>query len=127
MDPVEEAEAVAGRGLAGNANQRGRRQVTIIDEQAWREATSLVGVDVDPSRRRANVMLRGIALEKTRGRLLRIGSVVIRILGETTPCERMEEAQRGLRAALKPQWRAGVFGEIVEGGVIRVGDDAFLD
>jgi MOSC domain-containing protein YiiM len=124
MDPVAEAQAIEGRGLKDNANQGGKRQITIIDEERWAEATSEVGVDVDPRARRANVMLRGIDLEQTNGRLLRIGECVVRIYGETRPCEQMEAAQSGLRNALKPRWRAGAYGEIVGGGAIRVGDDA---
>jgi MOSC domain-containing protein YiiM len=124
MDLVDSAELVAGRGLRGNANQGGKRQITIIDEAAWRAACDEIAVDVPPSRRRANVMLRGLDLEKTRGQFLRLGTCVIRIYGETTPCERMEEAQTGLRAALRPHWRGGVYGEIVEGGTICVGDEA---
>ncbi|HEY0142809.1 MAG TPA: MOSC domain-containing protein [Thermoanaerobaculia bacterium] len=128
MDPVESAELVAGRGLAGNANQGGRRQVTIIDEAAWREASAEVGTEVDPSRRRANIMLRGLDLEKSRGKMLRLGDCLIRIHGETRPCERMDEAQPGLRKALDPHWRAGASGEVVEGGTIRIGDEArFVD
>jgi MOSC domain-containing protein YiiM len=127
MDPVLFAEAVEWRGLAGNANQGGKRQITIIDEARWREAQHEVGVDVHPTARRANVMLRGIDLENTRGRILRIGSAAVRIYNETRPCERMEEAQPGLRAALGTRWRAGVYGEIVKGGVIRVGDSAVLE
>lgn len=126
MDSVEAAEAIAGRGLIGNADQGRRRQITIIDETAWREAAAETGQDVDPSKRRANVMLRGIALADSRGKLLRLGSCLVRILGETRPCERMEQAQAGLRKALSPNWRAGVFGEIVEGGTIHVGDRAEL-
>jgi len=38
----------------------------------------------------------------------------------------MEEAQAGLRDALGSAWRGGVFGEIVESGLIRVGDAAEL-
>ena len=124
MDSVMEAEAVEGRGLKNNANQGGKRQVTLIDESRWREAQEQVGVDVDPRTRRANVMLRGVDLERTNGRLLRIGSSVVRIYGETRPCEQMEEAQAGLRKALEPRWRGGAFGEIVSGGIIRVGDPA---
>jgi MOSC domain-containing protein YiiM len=124
MDPVLFAEAVAGRGLAGNANQGGKRQVTIIDEARWREAQEELGIDVDPSARRANVMLRGIDLEGQRGRELRIGKCVVRIYNETRPCEQMDEAQEGLRDALKPRWRAGAYGEVIEGGVIAVGDSA---
>jgi MOSC domain-containing protein YiiM len=124
MDPVGEALAVEERGLKDNANQGGKRQITIIDEARWREAQDEVGVDVDPGARRANVMLRGIDLERTNGRLLRIGECVVRIYGETRPCEQMEEAQPGLRAALSPRWRAGAYGEIVTGGKLRVGDAA---
>jgi MOSC domain-containing protein YiiM len=124
MDSVMFAEAVAGRGLAGNANQGGKRQVTIIDEARWQEAQRELAVDVDPRARRANLMLRGIDLEGQRGRSLRVGPVVIRIYNETRPCEQMDEAHEGLRAALAPRWRAGAYGEVVEGGVIRLGDEA---
>jgi MOSC domain-containing protein YiiM len=124
MDWVHQADAIAGRGLAGNADRSRRRQITIIDEAAWREAAAETGVDVDPSKRRANVMLRGVSLVESRGKLLRLGDCLVRILGETRPCEQMEEAQAGLRKALSPNWRAGVFGEIVEGGAICIGDSA---
>ena len=124
MDPVERAQLVAGRGIAGNANQGGKRQVTLIDEEAWRAATEVVGVGVDPSKRRANVMLRGIDLERSNGLVLRLGECVVRIYNETRPCERMDEAHPGLRDALRPDWRGGAFGEIVQGGTIRVGDEA---
>lgn len=127
MDPVLFTEAIAGRGLMGNANQGGKRQITIIDEARWREAQEEVGVDVPPTARRANVMLRGVELEQSRGKHLRLGSVLVRIYNETRPCEQMEEAQPGLRAALGTRWRGGVYGEIIEGGVIRVGDRATLE
>ena len=124
MDPVLEAESIEGCGLKSNANQGGKRQVTLIDEARWREAEEQLGIEVDPRTRRANVMLRGIDLEQTNGRLLRIGGSVLRIWGETRPCHQMDEAQAGLREALKPRWRGGAFAEVIEGGVIRVGDVA---
>lgn len=43
--------------------------------------------------------------------------------GETRPCEQMEEAYGGLRAAMQPHWGGGAYGEVVRGGVIRVGDE----
>lgn len=123
MDPVLFAEAVPGRGLAGNANQGGRRQITLIDEARWKEACDEVGVTVDPASRRANVMLRGIDLERSHGKVLRIGQSRVRIYNETRPCDLMERTQAGLREALSSRWRGGASGEIVEGGVIRVGDE----
>ena len=121
MDPVFAAQLTAGRGLAGNANQGGRRQVTIIDEAAFADAGA------DPSVRRANIMLRGVDLRGSRGRILRLGACRIRIFGETRPCERMEEAKPGLREYLRHEWRGGVFGEVVEGGLVSVGDDAAFE
>lgn len=124
MDPVTEAVAVEDRGIAGNANQGGKRQITLIDESRWAEAQAEVGVAVDPSTRRANLMLRGVDLEKTNGQMLRLGEVLVRIYGETRPCNQMEEARPGLRKALSPRWRGGAFAEVVKGGTIRVGDPA---
>ena len=124
MDPVTEAVAVEGRGLQDNANQGGKRQITIIDEARWREVQEELGVDVDPRTRRANLMLRGIDLERTIGRELRLGTCIVRIYGETRPCNQMEEAQPGLRAALSPRWRGGAFAEILTGGTIHIGDVA---
>jgi MOSC domain-containing protein YiiM len=124
MKPVDSADLVAGRGLAGSADQGGTRQITIISESSWDDAQEELGIEVDPSARRANVMLRGVDLENSRGKLLRVGDSVIRISGEVRPCERMEQAQAGLRAVLKPRWRGGAFGEIIEGGTIHVGDAA---
>ena len=74
--------------------------------------------DVDPALRRANVMIRGLDLEKSRGKKLILGDCVINIRGENPPCRLMQQMQQPLR----PHWRAGVFGEIVRGGTIRVGD-----
>lgn len=124
MDAADAAELVAGRGIVGNANQGGKRQVTIIDEQAWQNAVDEIGATLQPSTRRANVMLRGVNLEKSRGRILKVGDCRIRIYGETRPCEQMEEAAAGLRAAMSPEWRGGAYGEVLEGGTIHVGDRA---
>lgn len=124
MDRVREGTLVEGRGLAGSANQGGRRQVTLLDEAAWRDANGEAGAALDPSARRANVLLRGIDLERSRGKRLRLGECVLEIYGEVTPCERMDEAFLGLRAALRPHWRGGAFAVIVSGGTIREGDAA---
>jgi MOSC domain-containing protein YiiM len=123
MDRVDEAHLVAGHGLAGSADQGGWRQITIITEESWRDATAELGADVDPSARRANVMIRGVDLEKSRGKKLQLGDCVVGIRGENPPCKLMNEMQQPLRA----HWRAGVFGEIVNGGTIRVGDSVSLE
>ena len=128
MDPVQSAELVAGKGIVGNANQGGRRQVTIIEKEVWDERTAAVGAQLDPSARRANLMISGLPLVQTRGRTLRIGECILEIAGETKPCERMEEAAPGLRASMYANWGGGAFATIVKGGTVHVGDDVeFLD
>ena len=122
MDAVDQAEAVRDRGLVGNANQGGRRQVTLLCRESWSQALETLGAEVDPAARRANILISGTSFEGTRGRILRIGRVRIRIRGETRPCERMDEAHEGLRDALDPPWRAGAFGEVLDSATIRVGD-----
>lgn len=127
MDPREAATLVAARGLAGNANQGGRRQVTLISEESWAEAISELGIPVEPGSRRANLMVSGIDLQKTRGRVLRVGLSRLRIWSECTPCRQMDEVCLGLRKALRPNWRGGVCAEVLDGGEIRVGDDVFWE
>ena len=122
LDPVASAGVLAGRGLVDNANQGGRRQVTIISRERWQSVSDSLAAPIDPSLRRANLMVSGIDLERSRGRTLAIGEVRLRINGETRPCWQMEEAHAGLQAALDPHWGGGAFAEVVVGGEVRVGD-----
>ena len=123
MDAVVTATLIPDRGLVGNADQGRRRQVTIIEREVWLRLMAELGADISPTARRANLMVSGFPLAETRGRLFRIGSCAFRVAGETKPCERMDEALHGLRAAMKRDWGGGVFAEVIRGGVISVGDE----
>jgi MOSC domain-containing protein YiiM len=122
MDPHPRATLVAGLGIAGNADQGRRRQVTIIEREIWDLLMQQVGGNLSPSARRANLMISGMPLAGARDRVLLIGPCRIRIRGETRPCEQMEAAHAGLRAAMSPDWRGGAFGEVLDGGEIALGD-----
>jgi MOSC domain-containing protein YiiM len=122
MDFADSATVLAGKGIVGNANQGGRRQVTLIEQEVWDGLMAELGGSLPPSARRSNLMVQGIPLAYTLGRVLRIGPCRIRILGETKPCERMEEAMPGLRKAMYENWRGGAFGEVLDDGRIAVGD-----
>jgi MOSC domain-containing protein YiiM len=122
MDPVDQALLIEGRGLEGSAGHGGKRQVTLIEEEVWGHHMEVLGANIDPSARRANLMISQCALANSRGRVLRIGECRIRIRGETKPCERMDEALPGLREAMFAGWGGGAFGEVVQGGPIRLGD-----
>ncbi len=126
MDPKVSAALRAGRGIEDNANQGGKRQVTVISKEAFENVSADLGAAIDPAWRRANFLVSGVDLRESRGRILDVGGVGIRIAGETQPCEQMDEAYRGLRAALSPEWRGGVYGEVVDDGEVEVGCDVNL-
>jgi MOSC domain-containing protein YiiM len=115
MDSRVSARALADKGLTGSADNSRTRQVTLIEREVWERLMRKVGGDASPAGRRANLMVSG-------GRLLRIGSVVLRIGGETKPCERMEEVIPGLRTAMYPDWAGGAFAQVIEDGDVRIGD-----
>ena len=122
VQSVDSAEAVAGVGLAGDHAGGGKRQVTLLDHARWQDACAELGRAIDPRFRRANLLVDGVDLEAAIGRTLAIGPVRIEVVGETRPCELMDDGGRmGLQAALRPQRRGGVYGRITQGGTIGVG------
>ncbi len=127
METVTSATLEAGVGIVGNADRGGRRQVTLIERERWADALEELGTEVPPSARRANLLVAGVDLKESTGRVLRVGGCRLEIQGETTPCARMDEAAEGLQEALRPDWRGGVYATVLEGGEIRVGQPARWD
>ena len=123
MSAVTEATAKAAGGLTGDANfGRIRRQVTLIEKEVFETLNDEFGKSLDPAVRRANLMVSGVRLADTRDRRIRIGDCVLQIRGETRPCTLMEDALTGLRDALDPDWRGGVFCTVLSDAHLRVGD-----
>ena len=123
MDGYQWAHLVAGRGIEGNADQGGRRQVTVLSRERWASVCQSLGEPIDPRERRANLLVSGVELADSRGRVLKVGGCRLRVLGETRPCERMDEAFQGLRAALGPDWGGGVYAEVLDDGDVTIGDE----
>ncbi|MFA9557015.1 MOSC domain-containing protein [Evansella sp. AB-rgal1] len=122
MDATNKVTLVENKGIATNADQGGKRQVTIIQEEIWTELMRSLDADLDPATRRANLMIKGIDLKNSRGKILQIGDCEIEICGETKPCERMDEALPGLKDAMFSDWRGGAFGKVLTNGEIHTGD-----
>lgn len=120
----ERADAVAGRGLAGDRYHRGRGtfsgpgrgyQLTLV------EAEVLDSIDLPWEEARRNIVTRGVALNALVGHRFAIGPVecVGRRLAE--PCAHLERLARpGLLRPLVH--RGGLRADIVQGGAISLGD-----
>jgi MOSC domain-containing protein YiiM len=122
MSAVPEARVIAGQGIADSVDRSRRRQVTLVEQEIWERLVAELGGTAPPSARRANLLVSGFPLADTRGRTLRIGEVRLLIGGELKPCERVDDAVPGLRAAMYPDWQGGAFAQVLDNGVIRVGD-----
>ncbi len=117
------AQVTVERGIVGDARgiKRGR-QVTILFREGWEDACRDVGEPLPWITRRANLLVEGFERPHRKGDSIRIGEVVLVVTEETEPCFLMERARSGLKAALEPDWRAGVCCNVVSGGAIALGD-----
>jgi MOSC domain-containing protein YiiM len=109
-------------GIEGDQARSPKRAVTLLSLDQWAEVQSELGAELAPEIRRSNVAVRGIDLPSTMGKRVRIGEVELEIQGETRPCDLMDRLHQGLRAALAPDLRGGVYGSVIRPGVIKSGD-----
>ncbi len=122
MVEIDECRVLVGRGIETENRKPGKREVTFLSTDAWADACHDLRTELPWHLRRANLLVDGVDLASTVGQTLSIGKVRIKIHGETKPCPIMEQQHLGLRAALVPKCRGGVFGQILTGGTMRVGD-----
>ncbi len=101
--------------------------MTVLSAEAWALACAEVGEALPWTIRRSNLLIEGISLQGTVGQLLHVGDAILEISGETTPCQRMEEAQSGLLLALEPDWRGGVLCTVIQSGQATIGDAVTLE
>ena len=127
MTAMDEVKALAGQGVDGGVGEASTRQVTVLAAEAWADVEAMLGVSVDPALRRANLLVAGVDLAGTTGRVLRVGDLRLEITGETKPCHQMDTAVDGLRAALEPDWRGGAHGVVLGDATVRVGDPVGWD
>jgi MOSC domain-containing protein YiiM len=110
----------------------GRRQVSLIEADAWTAAMADLGLTLDNAppwhARRANLLIEGIRLPREPGAVIAIGATLrIEVSQECDPCSRMEEILPGLKAALTPDWRGGVLGKVLDDGEIAIGDEVRIE
>src|SRR5215468_1892313 len=121
---LEAARFDADRGLQGDWRvwEGGKRQITLIEAEALEHVAHALGREaVEPGSSRRQVVVRGIALNATVGKRLRIGPLLVAIDELCDPCANLEvKIGAGARAALEQ--RGGVVGRVLEGGVLCPGD-----
>ena len=123
MQRPASAQVSVERGIEGDFRGKpGDRQVVVLGREGFEAACRELGVELEWTLRRANLYVEGVALRGAVGARLEIGAAQLEITGECDPCHVMDKQHPGLRAALKPEWRAGVTCRVVRGGAIAVGD-----
>ena len=126
--PTEELSAanfIANFGLEGDWRSRKDRgrQITLIEEEELAfVATALKLERIPAGASRRQVVVRGIKLNDTVGKRLRVGPLLIEVHDLCDPCKNMEKMiARGAKWAMET--RGGVCGKVIEGGVLKPGDE----
>lgn len=92
VQAVDRAQAALS-GLAGDHARAGRRAVTLIQAEHLPVISALADLrEVPPETLRRNLVVSGLNLSATRGRVLAIGAARLRVTGPCAPCSRMEHA-----------------------------------
>ena len=123
MTEVQQCEVLPGRGITTENRKAGKREITLISKERWEQTCSQLGAALPWYTRRANLLIEGLDLASAIGEVLAIGDhVKIRIHGETKPCSIMDKQHQGLRKTLEPDFRGGVYGQVLSAGSLRTGD-----
>lgn len=123
LDPRPEATLVTGQGIEGDRHygREARRNVTLVEGGNVEDACTAIGVSYEPGCTRRNITVSGVSLNELVGREFTVGTARLRGAELCEPCGQMETAVgNGARRVLVH--KAGIRAEIVEGGVVRVGD-----
>ena len=130
MEARPEADAIVGVGLRGDryaaaegthsSKPGGGREVTLVERETI-AAVRADGVELADHETRRNLLTEGVPLNHLVGQTFRIGDVVLRGVRLAEPCSYLAGLTRaGVSRALVH--RGGLRADIVEGGILRVGD-----
>lgn len=124
MAEIEKCTVIPKRGMDCENRKHGKREVTLVSVQSWKDVCNDMGQEIPWTARRANFLIDGMDLSSTIGKTIAIGpSVHVHVHKETKPCHLMEDQYTGLKEALEPDFRGGVHGQVTAGGEIQIGDE----
>lgn len=127
MCEINNVEAIAGAGLAGdryssgqgsfNKDKKGSRQVTLIN------SIFFAGTDFNYAESRRNIIIEGVELMWLIGKEFQIGKARMRGIKYCDPCNRPSKLANKAQSFQKTFFdRGGLVAEILESGIIKVGD-----
>ncbi|TAH35128.1 MAG: MOSC domain-containing protein [Planctomycetota bacterium] len=127
----QQVRAVAGAGLEGDRYRQRQGtfwregkaglQVTLIEMEALEALQREYGIALSAAESRRNLATRGVALNHLVGRCFRVGEVLLQGVRLCEPCGHLEQlARAGIKRGLVH--RGGLRADVVEGGLLRVGD-----
>ena len=127
---VPQARLLAGRGLEGDryaaglgtfSANAGKRDVTLIEEEAIALFAREYGHQLIPALSRRNLLTRGVRLNDLVGQEFSVGSVAMRGLRLCEPCVHLARLTR-LPVLPGLVRRGGLYAEVLRDGELRVGD-----
>jgi MOSC domain-containing protein YiiM len=126
-ESLKSARILTNFGLEGDfRSQRAGRHVTLIEEETLHAVGERLGIAIPSGASRRQIVVRGLALNPTVGKQLRIGEVVLEVTSLCDPCINMEsKIGSGAREALTD--RGGVCARVLAGGTMRVGDTVIVE
>jgi MOSC domain-containing protein YiiM len=131
MQSMAQVRAVRGRGLEGDRyyldsqvppeDKKAGQQITLIEIEAVDALANEQGIAISPVDIRRNLVMRGVALNELVDKKFRVGEVVMRGIRLCEPCQYLaKRTQPQVLPGLLH--RGGLRAEILNDGVIRVGD-----
>lgn len=123
MIVVDEVLADTRSGLIGdryNGNS-GRRQVTLLQYEHLAVLGSMLEKSIDPEVLRRNLLIKGVNLVALKNCQFKIGDAVFQMTGLCHPCSKIE-SKLGSGGYNAMRGHGGINAQVVQGGIIRVGD-----
>lgn len=131
MQPLDSATLIAAVGIEGDRYATGRgyysktprsdRQVTLIEMETLEALARDHGIELLPNETRRNLTTRDVPLNHLVGRRFRVGAVLLVGARLNVPCKYLEQVTGKLVYAPLIN-RSGLNCEIIEGGIVQIGD-----